>query len=73
MGTKERGMKLTYLEVLRIIACFCVIVNHTAIGEMLSKQPETKLWFVFAIYFLLEDSGISFSDDYRCKFTWKSR
>ncbi len=51
MGTKERGMKLTYLEVLRIIACFCVIVNHTAIGEMLSKQSETKLWFVFAIYF----------------------
>lgn len=74
METKEKRIKQTYLEALRIIACFFVIVNHTASGEMMAKQPETKFWFIFTTYFfLLENSCAGFFDDYRCKFTWKSR
>lgn len=53
---------------------FFVIVNHTASGEMMAKQLETKFWFIFTTYFfLLENSCAGFFDDYRCKFTWKSR
>ena len=30
---------------------FFVIVNHTASGEMMAKQLETKFWFIFTTYF----------------------
>ncbi len=43
--------KTAYLELLRIIACFFVIVNHTNSGIFLSRTPESKLWWLSLAYF----------------------
>lgn len=52
LGTPtEKRTKTAYLELLRIIACFFVIVNHTNSGIFLSRTPESKLWWISLAYF----------------------
>ncbi len=45
--------KIAYLEALRIIACFFVIVNHTVMGEILVQNPGGKKWLILTAYFFL--------------------
>lgn len=45
--------KKVYLELMRIIACFLVIVNHTNSGIFLNEIPGTKLWIVSILYFFV--------------------
>jgi len=47
----ENKSKTAYLELLRIIACFFVIVNHTNSGIFLAHNPEDKTWWVSITYF----------------------
>lgn len=49
----ENKSKTAYLELLRIIACFLVIVNHTNSGIFLSRTPEDKTWWVSITYFFV--------------------
>lgn len=51
MNEPERKTKTAYLELLRIIACFFVIVNHTNSGIFLSRTPSDKIWWVSLAYF----------------------
>lgn len=51
MNGLERKEKTAYIELLRIIACFFVIVNHTNSGIFLSRTPAEKTWWVSLAYF----------------------
>ena len=51
MNEPEKKTKTAYLELLRIIACFFVIVNHTSSGIFLSRTPNDKTWWVSVTYF----------------------
>lgn len=51
MNEPEKKTKTAYLELLRIIACFFVIVNHTNSGIFLSRTPDDKTWWVSVTYF----------------------
>lgn len=48
--TVSSRSKVVFLELLRIIACFCVIVNHTAPDVFLTTTPSVD-WFVSLFYF----------------------
>lgn len=50
---EPKKQKIAYLEALRIIACFFVIVNHTVMGEILVQNPGGKKWLVLTAYFFL--------------------
>ncbi len=41
-----------YFDILRIIACFLVIVNHTNSSVLLSEKPSL-IWFVSLTYFFV--------------------
>lgn len=45
--------KKLYLELMRIVACFLVIVNHTNSGIFLSEVPGTGLWVISITYFFV--------------------
>lgn len=47
----QKKEKVVYLELLRIIAAFLVIVNHTNSGIFMSSNPENKVWWVSVAYF----------------------
>lgn len=47
-----------FLDLLRIAACFLVIVNHTASGVFINRSPQEKVWFVTVAYFLLSKPAV---------------
>ncbi len=48
----------TFLDLLRIIACFFVIVNHTNSGIFLSTTPQNLTWFVSLTYFFISKIAV---------------
>ena len=48
----------TFLDLLRIIACFFVIVNHTNSGIFLSTTPQNLVWFVSLTYFFVSKIAV---------------
>ena len=60
--------KKIYLEFMRIIACFFVIVNHTMSYVFCDYLPGGKTWCVSVFVFFL--SKFSVNDIWNC-FTWK--
>lgn len=48
---KAQKTKIAYLELLRIIASFFVIVNHTNSGVFLAKTPGSGTWWASVAYF----------------------
>lgn len=52
--TKQR---IVYWDLLKIIACFCVIVNHTNSFIFNSTQPSL-LWFISVIYYLISKIAV---------------
>ena len=56
--TIQKKRKIVYLELLRIIACFCVIINHTNSGIFLSRTPDSKIWWVSLTYFFVSKTAV---------------
>lgn len=50
-NSKAKQEKIVYIEILRIIACFLVIVNHTNSKIFLNSQIGDR-WFASITYFL---------------------
>lgn len=50
---KMQKTKIAYLELLRMIASFFVIVNHTNSGIFLSRTPESGTWWASLAYFFM--------------------
>lgn len=50
--------KIAYLELLRVLACFFVIVNHTVVGEFLAQQPGSKKWVLLVAYFFASKTAV---------------
>lgn len=48
----------TFLDLLRIIACFFVIVNHTNSNIFLSTTPQSLTWFVSLTYFFISKIAV---------------
>lgn len=40
------------IDLLRMIACYCVIVNHTIPMIFQSTTPDSVIWFIFLAIFL---------------------
>ena len=57
-STADGTRKIEYLELLRIIASFFVIVNHTASGEFLAMQPGERKWFLLVAYFFMSKTAV---------------
>lgn len=51
-GEQEQPPKLVYLEILRIVACFFVIVNHTC-GPLYRDRGPSLTWFGGIAYFFI--------------------
>lgn len=47
-----------FLDFLRIIACFFVIVNHTNSSIFLGSTPEIKRWFISLAYFFVSKTAV---------------
>ncbi|MBQ5649328.1 MAG: acyltransferase family protein, partial [Clostridia bacterium] len=47
-----------FLDILRIIACFCVIVNHTNSDVFLNTAPGSITWFVSLAYFFVSKIAV---------------
>ena len=47
-----------FLDVLRIIACFFVIVNHTNSDIFKSATPASLTWFVSLTYFFISKIAV---------------
>ncbi len=47
-----------FLDLLRIIACFFVIVNHTNSDIFLSTTPQNLTWFVSLTYFFISKIAV---------------
>ncbi len=47
-----------FLDFLRIIACFFVIVNHTGMDQFLTSSPEEPVWFVSLFWFFLSKTAV---------------
>lgn len=59
LKTKPSGNKKTYLEVMRIIAAFFVIVNHTSSDVFLTKsEPKSPTWYLTLIFFFLSKIAV---------------
>ena len=50
-GTQKT--RIAYMELVRIIACFFVIINHTNSGIFMSQTPGGKTWWVSLCYFFM--------------------
>lgn len=50
--------KIAYLEFLRVIACFFVIVNHTVMGEILVQNPGGKKWLILVVFFFMSKVAV---------------
>ena len=50
---ESRPHRFVYLDVLRLIALFCVVINHTAGPYALSLEPKTGLWWLLIAYFFV--------------------
>lgn len=48
----------TFLDLLRIIACFLVIVNHTNSDIFLGTTPQNLTWFVSLTYFFISKMAV---------------
>lgn len=55
---KAQKTKIAYLELLRIIASFFVIVNHTNSGVFLAKTPERGTWWASVAYFFASKTAV---------------
>ena len=51
-GIEKNGTYYMYLDILRIIACFLVIVNHTDSRVFLRTSPS-ETWFLGLTYFFI--------------------
>lgn len=49
----EKKEKIVYLELLRTIACFLVIVNHTISGVFQPRTPQMGTWWAAIISFFI--------------------
>lgn len=49
--------RILYLDIIRIIACFLVIVNHTNSTIFLTRQPSPT-WFVSVAYFFVSKPAV---------------
>ena len=47
-----------FLDLLRIAACFLVIVNHTASDVFLARSPQERVWFITVAYFFLSKPAV---------------
>lgn len=54
----DKKSRVGYLELLRVAACFLVIVNHTNSGVFLSRQPFERTWWVSLAYFFLSKAAV---------------
>lgn len=54
----EKKEKIVYLELLRTIACFLVIVNHTISGVFLPRTPQTGTWWAAIISFFISKTAV---------------
>lgn len=52
------GKRKYFLDFLRIIACFFVIVNHTSCAIFLGSTPESKRWFISLAYFFVSKIAV---------------
>lgn len=48
----------TFLDLLRIIACFLVIVNHTNSVIFLGSSPDSLDWYVSLTYFFISKIAV---------------
>lgn len=55
---KVQKTKIVYLELLRMIASFLVIVNHTNSGVFLSKEPSNITWWISLAYFFVSKTAV---------------
>lgn len=53
-AAKDRAV---YLDIIRIIACFCVIVNHTGSGIFLARSPSLT-WFASLTLFFISKPAV---------------
>lgn len=54
---KSQSSKVAWIELLRMIACFCVIVNHTNSQIFLNTVPSPT-WFVSLTYFFVSKIAV---------------
>ena len=50
--------RTSFLDLLRIIACFLVIVNHTNSAIFRSRTPESLTWYASLIYFFISKIAV---------------
>lgn len=55
---KTQKTKVAYLEFIRVIASFLVIVNHTNSGIFLSRNPGVRTWWVSIVYFFISKTAV---------------
>jgi len=55
--SSRTGSRLIYLDFIRIIACFFVIVNHTTSDIFLATAPS-PVWFISLTYFFISKSAV---------------
>ena len=54
---KQMKKKIAWIELLRIIACFCVIVNHTN-SQIFAGTVPSFTWFVSLTYFFVSKIAV---------------
>lgn len=58
LNTVDKDRKMAFLELLRIAACFFVIVNHTVVGAFLPQPPGSKLWLILISCFFVSKTAV---------------
>ena len=58
MVITQSRTKYAFLDLLRVIACFLVIVNHTNSTIFLSTTPADPNWFLSVIYFFVSKIAV---------------
>lgn len=56
-GNSELQNKTIWIELLRIIACFCVIINHTN-SQIFANTVPSPTWFVSLAYFFVSKIAV---------------
>lgn len=54
----EKKEKISYLELLRTIACFLVIINHTISGVFQPRTPQIRTWWAAIICFFISKTAV---------------
>lgn len=55
---QQKTSRTVFLDLLRIFACFFVIVNHTCGDLFLLDTPDNPIWFVSVAYFFLATTAV---------------